>query len=692
MSGEQTRTTLSRELSDFLIQLSIAIHRYAMYPDGHPSLGPTVENLVERLAGLLQERGQLSLGVARNQLVIEGVATDPGNPVLKDLAGRLHRHHLGAVTFTRGVYFDELQDALQLLSVEADRTGEPLGLNPTFRIGAWEHVRLYPLTYDRLELVGEAPPAAGEQGEESRSARTRAAQLWVGLARAAMAAERVHDAEAGGPAPTTEQSVPDPTAVARAIQTHQKDAAYDQVIVGYMLQIADELKRGETPESVALKKRVSRMVSTLDGGTLQRLLQMGGDRDQRRKFLLSASEGMAVDAVLDLVQAAAGEEQQTISTSMLRMLEKLAKHADHSRGQRRRVAERSMREQVMKLIRDWSLADPNPDGYRRALEQIAGTGPLFSVAPEARYLPEPRRIIEMALEVDTMGESVGRAIDQLIADGQLRWLTEILSGTRAQTVTAAIWKRIATPERLREILSGDPLDVKTLDLLLPQLGVEAAAPMLEALVEADAVQTRRLLLDRLVALGPELGPLAVARLDGAAPWYVTRNLLSILAELPAVPPDFDPLSYADHEDPRVRREAMRLLLRNETTRDRAICLGLADDDEQVVRMAVTAAADRVPRAAIPLLVSRVTQGGDSGQRVAAIRVLAGSSAPAALEALLTIAAPRRALLGTKLPPRSPEYLAALAGLHRFGADPRARAALAAAARSRDPAIARAALG
>ena len=38
----------------------------------------------------------------------------------------------------------------------------------------------------------------------------------------------------------------DPEIVARAIDAHQNDSAYDQVVVGYMLQIADELSTDDT--------------------------------------------------------------------------------------------------------------------------------------------------------------------------------------------------------------------------------------------------------------------------------------------------------------------------------------------------------------------------------------------------------------------------------------------------------------
>ena len=61
----------------------------------------------------------LSLGVARHQLIIEGMATEENNPVLRDLALRLHRHHLGAVKFSQGVTTDEIADVLATVAVVA---------------------------------------------------------------------------------------------------------------------------------------------------------------------------------------------------------------------------------------------------------------------------------------------------------------------------------------------------------------------------------------------------------------------------------------------------------------------------------------------------------------------------------------------------------------------------------------------
>src|SRR2546429_9344599 len=90
-SGE--RATLSRDLADFLIELSIALHKHSMYPEGHPSLAPAAAGLTRRAALLLEDRATVSLGVARNQLVIEGVRSEERR-VGKECRSRWSPYHL----------------------------------------------------------------------------------------------------------------------------------------------------------------------------------------------------------------------------------------------------------------------------------------------------------------------------------------------------------------------------------------------------------------------------------------------------------------------------------------------------------------------------------------------------------------------------------------------------------------------
>jgi hypothetical protein len=112
----------------------------------------------------------------------------------------------------------------------------------------------------------------------------------------------------------------------------------------------------------------------------------------------------------------------------------------------------------------------------------------------------------------------------------------------------------------------------------------------------------------------------------------------------------------------------------------------------MVRLALTVAGERCPEGAVPLIVARAVSGSNTDQRVTAIRVLGATSDAGARLALLQLTAPRRGMFGPRPPAKTPEYLAALAALHRHAADPKVAAVLADAQRAKDPDVARAAGG
>jgi len=666
------RATLSRDLADFLIELSIALHKHAMYPEGHPSLAPAAAGLTRRAALLLEDRATVSLGVARNQLVIEGVATDPKHPVLRELAGRLHRHHLGAITFRRGVEQEEVGDALRTLAIEAERTGQPLGLGDRDRLAAWPHVQLHALTYERLELTDQSGPAAGE-GD------ARAAQLWVGLARAALATAP----EDTRPTPT------EPAVIAQAIDQHSKAEAtgYDQVIVGYLLQIAAELKTAGSTEAAALRRRTSRLIRTLKPETLQRLVRMGGDFAQRRQFVSDAADGMAVDAVLDILKAAAETSHATISHSLVRLLSKLAVHAEVGAAPVRPQADAALREQVQQLLAGWTLSDPNPGAYGAALQRMAQAAPAGAPRTD-HHATEPDRLVAMALEIGTMGPRLPAAVDRVVAEGRLAQLLDALEGGVADSAAAAtVRARIATAAAVQQIVAREPIDFKLLERLVPLVGAAAAPPLLDALAAAESRGARRGLLAQLAKMGAEIAPFVIARLDDSR-WYVTRNLLALLEELGPPPAGFSAAPYMRHTDARVRWQAVKLQLKRPAERDEALVVGLRDQDPRTLRLALglAVALQACPDAAVPLLVNRATDRTLPGDlRALAVRALGYTRARAALETLLQITAGGRTLFGReKLAAKSPELLVALAALATgWRHDPRARARLAIAASSTD---------
>jgi hypothetical protein len=667
--------TLPRELSDFLLELSVALHKHAIYPPGHPLLAHAVDAVHEQLGDLLRERGALSIGVARRQLIIEGVATDAGHPLLAELAAKLHRHHVGALKFARGIDRAELSDALSVVGLEPQRDAQPIGMQPELLLSRWANVKLFPLTYDRLQLLDADHEDASTGGLRGGG---HSAQLWVGLARAAIAADR------GGA--SGEDVAMEPEAVAHAIDEHDREKAYDQVIVGYLLQIAREVKT-EGAETAGLQKRISALVGSLQPETLQRLLEMGGDAPQRRRFVLDASQGMTVNAVVDLVRAAATAEGQTISHSLVRMLTKLASHATDDPTSRGPAADRALREHVERLVTSWSLDDPNPTTYSAALEHMAQNeaAPVID-GVRAELACEPWRIVAMGLEMDDIGDRVLRAVNTMLDAGTLAPLLDLLDAAPFPTGTLApmIWERICVRDPLRELLTESRLDHALVRRLVVRTGPSAVRSLLETLDRRPEASLQERLLSYIALLGPAAVPAIADHLANATP-SLARELMACLAKMapPDAPPEAGPFTY--HPDPTLRREAVRLLAAYPDTREEALLSGVRDPDERVAYSALLAAQAGCPEPVAAVIRERMNRDewDELSVRAAAVRAAATIRDDITLEWVLSRVLQVGGLLRRKrVAPATPEVLASLSVLATHWADdPRAAPALALALKS-----------
>ncbi len=671
---------LPKDASQFLFEFAVALHKYAMYPAGHPALLPALEGLARRAALLLGTRDRFSIGVTPDRLVIDGIATDTRQPMLRGLADRLHRHHLAAISFERGLTVPELADLVAAIAEDPDRGRGPLGTASRELLGAWPHVGVHTLTLEGLEIVDHAPA----EGTVPGSAET--AGLWAGLARAAL--------ERSGQPARAELAL-DPGVVARAIDEHQKADAYDQVIVGYLLQIADQLRNANGPEAWELRRRTSLLVSAMQPETLKRLLDMGGDALQRARFMHDATTGMAAGAVVDLVKAAAEASSETVSNGLVRLFSKLAAHAEGGSESVRPLADNALREQVQRLIGDWKLADPLPVDYRVMLQEVSralpGATPALSGAVP---VDDALRLVQMSAELDEESSGFWQALQLLVASRRLSDVVEILSRSADTQLAARVWTHLLTPSFVQSLLEGHDPDVDGVECLLPFLPSAALAPLLDLLVNSTDRHVRRTAFDQLRRAGDAVIPLALERLKDDR-WYVARNILSLLAHLDRLPADFDASHWLGHADGRVRREALRVALRTDW-RDRAILEALGDDDERVLAAALHALMEHRP----PHATSRLLALADNADLPDPVRALAVKAlvrteqGPETLAVLLRIASGEvRLLLWRTLPPTSDTLLAALSALAaKWPADRRAAAVLRRARASADAAVRRAASG
>lgn len=635
-SGHATRapakagTRLGKGVADFLIELSIAVHRYCMYPSGHPTLESSGEKVLTRLAHLLEDQAELSLGVANRQLVIDGIATDRQHPVLSDLANRLKDNHVGAITFTLDAVSDSVEGLLRALADGSEGDDDPIGLRPIGEIPSWPGVRVFPVGYQDLTLDEHGDPTADGQ----------VLQLWLGLARAAMAGE------SEAPEWSEEDGEPPPSLVAEHIRG-AKGRAYDEVIVGYLLQIADQLADGD--DSLGpLKDRVTELVAELDRTTLERILRIGGDAQRRRQIVRQSFKGLGGSAALKILETAASTSGQEISMLMVRMLTKLSFHADVGAAILRPKAAHVVKESVDDLLRDWDQEDPNPEGYVRILDELSKASPYLQ--PEGSTMEcktSARSVVQMAIEVDSYGPMVEQALDEMLEKGGLSHVAPLVQARPKSDTERKIRKRVGSPERIEALAEFDQVSTQSLELLVKLVRPKKAVkPLLRLLAESQSRALRRAVFDQLVQMSQYIGRSISPFLQDPR-WYVVRNMVELVAALPEWPDGFDALKFVSHPDARVRRAALPLALADPDRRSRALVLALREDDERMVRMGLLHLKEEMSNAAVPFVVDRCLKNSDLSPsvRLLAIRVLEDSRDATVRDALLDLASGGKSFLG-----------------------------------------------
>ncbi|MDQ6887840.1 MAG: hypothetical protein M3068_11155 [Gemmatimonadota bacterium] len=655
------RQSLPPDLQEFLLNLAVALQRHAIYPRGHPQLITAVDTLIRPLSVILAARETLALGIARDQLVIEGVATDPANSLLREMAQRLHRHHLGALRLMPGITREELSDLLLALAVDpviAEKQLVPIKV----QLERWPHARLYTLLFERLEIL--SPDA--DQGQIS----VRGMRVWGALARVALTVDQ-SDEEAGAL---------EPGSVAEAIERRSNDPAFMRTVMGTIVAAGEELAASGGAGQTSLRQQVSQMIRTIKPETLKRLLSLGGDTEQRRKLVLDSTHGLAVDAVMTLLNAAAEASNHTISHSLLRLFGKLALQAEQGGAMLRAGSDMALRERVQQLAEGWAMEELTPQNYRQALDRMSRLR-LFALMQEREHPCEPKRLLMTGIETDTLGPAVWRAVHDMETHRDVAALLDtIVRAPENNAVAQALWEHVGTKDNFRELLHDPQLDFDLLERVVGRMGVEVVDLLLSSLELADTRTARRKLMDLLAGFGDPIAPAIVSRITPERPWYVQRNLLALLNLMTRSPDGFNPSRHLAHRDARVRREALKLMLRMPAFREAGIIAGISDSDERISQMALLAAQESCPRAAVPLITGLV----DSKRLPAlhctlGIKAVAAAGGASALDWLLGLVLVRKGkwlLARTRLTAKSPEMLAALAALaSHWPEDRRAREAL-----------------
>jgi hypothetical protein len=439
--------------------------------------------------------------------------------------------------------------------------------------------------------------------------------------------------------------------------------------------------------------RLSTLVCNIKPDSLAAAIKSETNITARKRMLGSIAAVASPDAILTAAKASAYAYERPLTDVLSALLNKLARNAKEASDNARVAADHAFRDLFRDIIDGWSATtlDMSAGGYDVLFQQE-------EVAAEpvraGSVTPEPERIVDLAFETGASGNVVWSAVSRVAESEQgiRSILDRIKRAPEDSKVAKMVAQQFANAARLAILLHEDPVDFDAVDAILPHMGDNAAAALLDGLIEAKSRATRRGVIDRLVQVGPGISHIVAERLKSDERWFVQRNMLTLLREAKCSLDNVQLDRFTGHTDARVRREATQLMFTNPMERDRALAAAMRDTDPETLKIALKAARESMPESIVPILAKRVVDPDFPPEfRTSALLLLTRSNSVLALEALLRFAMGGTTLLGKpKLAPKSQEMLIAIGGLARaWPNERRASGLIALAKESKDPEIAKA---
>ena len=573
----------------FLTKLQVALNRRRTYGATHPMVVRAEEEALATLDGVLATRSSFTIGVAKQTLLLNGHPLTGATGTARELAARLHRRGVGALTFHAGVDLPSLRQMLEWLAFDPSRETE-IDDAPE-RPPTISGIIIGRLAYDALMLgdadkVADASITALWQALAQIAADGTGREYGFGTQRNSDVAAAAGDADGAFDVMVREEAhVSD---IAQSLQQLVSQPEYARRTAVALMNLAAQGAQAPPELRARIGERLHAVISRLGDSSFAPIIRGLGQRAEQQEFMLQVVDVLPVLAVSNWLQVAARATEQQLSHHLLRLMTKLSQHAVNKR---QGVTDATFRGAAKELVEGWKLSDPNPEEHIRLLDRIAlvheGAVQAIQIAGGSEDdggLTEAARVVQMALEIDLVGDDALAAANAVIESGNLprmlHWLDEAGSTDSSRLFRA----RIMAPDAVRKLLQQNPVNDAAARALLQTIDVSMADTLLEALAAAESRDARDLILDRLRSFGEPLRQTLMTRLDGAS-WFFARNLLGLLRDLIVGQKGNTDvgsmLRFLDHENPMVRVEAVRMLLDVDAVRDAAIRRGLTDSDERV---------------------------------------------------------------------------------------------------------------
>lgn len=664
-------------LSEFVYALNIARRQVLAYPPGHPMVVAAIGKLIAVVPLLLEFRNDVTFGIARDALLVEGEVLDATNPVFRDLAQHLFSARVASLTITRELTEDEVCRFFNFLNLPSEQLTETVNLeqlliNANFRGIKAQGIDFSAFSTTEVDVV-HAPKVKGLESDT--------ALLWKAFANGIIK---------GSIDPNGERYLPaedlDPILLAEAMNRGQDSVggslgeSYDAAITAFIKEAEQKKIHGQVyQESLGrLGDMVDKLKPQVRRQFLNSVLKTCALRPAAAEDVLNKIPQTALLDAFEHMDSGAIEIPQTLMDVLGKLSSQRGDEVPHSRvaGETNRSTQETV-EQLTTLFSEDRSEYFVPRDYQDALavlatatiDHVLDKGQVTELISSLAVHKTEEQFSAVLLDLlgrgvdhptsEAVGHNLNELVDYFLETGDFSSLGKIylhlhrhVTALSSQTFdsTHKTLERFVSEEFFDTVLDG--LDSwgkavhDSIQVLIESVGAPFAAPLLKRLADESSMSRRRLYMKCLIRIGPAVKTSIAARLNDKS-WFFVRNMVIVLREIkdPAVVPLLGRLSGYDH--PKVQFEVINTYLQYGDERaNRYLLKELAGKNPEsllnATRLAANSRNPQVIGVLSKLLNSRLSAGHEQEVKSSAIKALCESATEEALPELETF------LLGRKL--------------------------------------------
>jgi hypothetical protein len=602
-------------LSDFIYELNIARRCGMSYPQGHPRIQASVKKVMDLVRQLLEFREKLTLGIARDVIVIDNFHLDKKNPVYRDYAKSLFQLGVVALTIHKSLTEEEFLQFNGILCLNRERLKDQGRILSLLQTSGIRHLEVQFVDYGLFQVRDDERDSKGETEGKSEENDSIWEQFVQGLLENSVPQTDVLEILNEGVGPAALAQILNQKA---SEESSLRERRYDRVIASYIQQILEK-ESGPAKRKKHLDQ-LGEFVLNLNPNLRQMFLtDMFRSLALRKNLSVDSIPPVSEDLILEAFEQI--NPQSSYYLLILGLLQKLSNHLDKGIAspqlkQKAREKEEVITEKLNTLFRDIDLDLVMKKSYQDTLQNILSmesalsfdSGDMENLKATLESHSVDVQVSSIILEIMKSGlaseniEGLERNLKDLCAYfvqvGDFKALADFyaqLGGIPAhqpeqQTHASGMVKFFSSPEFIGELLNGVEIWGKDkfgeIKKLICQIGNPFIPPMLDRLAEESSITIRRFLLETLSEIGIQARDHMARRLQDKR-WYFVRNLILALRNLgdPSVLAAIRNLR--NHEHPRVREEVLKTLLHfHDPEAERLLLADLRSLDPETRRSAI----------------------------------------------------------------------------------------------------------